>query len=482
MMKFNLALALTLSAVLVLSACTATHSKYERPELNEVSSYKNSQLFSGKAIEKKFYKTFHDSNLDKVIEAALVNNFDMQNSYINVQSALTQLGLDNTNLNPTANASMQTAGSRPLDRGAGSNRTSNGALSLSYALDLFGKLSAQRKSAFEGFKASAYDYLAMRLSVIASTAYAYYQYAYSYESLLLGMLDCVDSKRRLDLIKEKYDAGAADGLEYDLAMVNHLNVLETLDLRYNQYELAHNALSVLIGTTPDKIINISSLDKSQVPNFALEVPAKLLERRPDLLASEARIKQNLSSYDAQRLSFFPDITLSASLGTSSAVAFSNFLSNPVGSLGAAITFPFLNYNELSLQTDLSLLEVDRAKLSFVDNYINAVAEVYDAISNLTYNRNMIQKVQHEYTLTQQNYARYLDRYRLGSSPLTDLLDAADSLRSASIKLLGVKRDTLVSSINLMVALGGDTTVDSVNSIDGIGNVSDYQDLVNKTLQ
>ena len=63
---------------------------------------------------------------------------------------------------------------------------------------------------------------------------------------------------------------------------------------------------------------------------------------------------------------------------------------------------------------------------------------------------------YEYTLARQNYDRYSERYRYGASSLSEFLDAADTLRSASDKYLNAKRMVLNSSMDLMVALGGDT--------------------------
>ena len=133
-----------------------------------------------------------------------------------------------------------------------------------------------------------------------------------------------------------------------------------------------------------------------------------------------------------------------------------FLRDPVGSLGAAITFPFFNYNELSLQKESSLIERDQAKLDFVNGFITAVQEVSDALNELSYQEQLQLSTQDEYQLTAANLRRYEERYRYGSASLTDVLDASDALRSAQNKLLSSKRDLLNASMMLMIALGGDS--------------------------
>lgn len=454
-MKALLAKFLALLSLLCLSACSTLHSQYESDlKLNE-NPFVHSQYFKGGDIQKDFYKLFADKNLNAVIDKALTYNYSLAEAYINIQKAYAQLGLTQNDQNLKANSSMQSSANRALDIDDSTKKRSSLQISTSYTLDLFGKLSAATKAAYFNYEASAYDYLALRQNLIASSAYAYYQYVYSYEDLLLGFLDVIEAKRRLNIVKVKFESGQVDALEYDVAWVNYLNIEQSLYQRLNSFELAKSALCILIGQDVSSFISIGTLDGVKLPNFSLVLKAQLLQRRADLQASEARVKQALALKDEANLSFFPQITLQAGINTSSGVLFSQFLQNPIGSLGAAITLPFVNYQELKLQRQLSLLELDRAKLSFVNDYINAVADVYEKISSFLYQKQMLKSTQLEYKLTMQNYMRYKQRYILGKSSLSDLLDASTQLNSAERKLLQAKRDVLVSSINLIVAQGGD---------------------------
>ena len=155
------------------------------------------------------------------------------------------------------------------------------------------------------------------------------------------------SQRRLSLIESMYRAGAANGLEYDTAKVNHLTVMDTVEQRRQQLYAAQTALNLLLQQTPDAPVQCSALSAAAIPDFALALPAELLARRPDLMAAEARLRAALADTDEARLNFFPQFTLSAGLTSGDGAAIARFLSDPVGSLGAAVTFPFLNFNQLS---------------------------------------------------------------------------------------------------------------------------------------
>ena len=258
---------ISLALIIGLSGCSLMQTDYERPQLAIVDSYQNAAEFLGNRVSDKFWTEFSDPKLTAVVENALNANLDLQSAYLNVRKARYALDEINTNLLPDFGAGGNIGTKRNLEHHDSSTKRSGTSLTLSYELDLFGRLDAERLSSFENLQASAYDYWAMRLSTIASVANAYWQYAYAKEAVQLGEEDLKDSERRLSLIKSMYDAGAADGLAYDTAMVNHLQVQETLEQRKNNLALARTALTALLGLTADKDVEVSELKDSAVPDI-----------------------------------------------------------------------------------------------------------------------------------------------------------------------------------------------------------------------
>lgn len=406
-----------------------------------------------------FYEVYKDEQLNALVQKALSNNYDIRTAYFNLKQARISLGLSEADLHPTVNASINGNVSRDLSSSAPSTRGSGANLSISYELDLMGKLSAQERSSFEGFKASAYDYQAMRLALIANSTEYYWQYAYAQEALKLAQEQLSNSQKRLDLIKSMVQYGAADALEYDQALVNHRTVEQSVYQREYELNNAHYALTSLLGIAPDEaigsMVNPKALVESRCPVVKVELPATLLQNRPDLRSYEARLRAAIADVDQAKASFYPSFNLSAGISTGGGNTLGRFLTDPIGTLGAAITLPFFNYNELSLQEESSLVAVDQAKLNFANGFITAVSEVSEAMNNLSYQERMIRSSFAEFVLTKRNYERFVERYRQGSSSLSDMLDASDSLRSAQMKLLGAKRDLMNASMSLMVAIGGD---------------------------
>lgn len=443
-----------------LCGCTAFFKDYEAPHMPAVSSYKDADKFIGSSIGKDYYRDFADECLILAIETALKQNFDMRKAYLSVRKAEENLEVTKTSRHPTASSNISMNLRRALEREDGVTRSTSTSLGLSYQVDLFGKIEAQVQSSTANFMATAYDYLAMRLTVIETTAKAYWQYVYAKEAVTLGEEDVRDSQKRLLLVEKKFAAGAADLLDLDNARINHKKVLATLEQRHNARMKAHTALMTMLGFTADLNIAVAALDSATLPRFCLEVPAKLLTRRPDLMACAERLKKAYAGYNEAVMNFFPDFTLSAGLGSGeSGNTFGRFLTNPIATLGAAITLPFLNFNRLYKLKAQAQTEIEIVSVDFVKDYVEAVAEVYDAIADVEYYDKALKIHQETYTLSVQNYERYQARYEAGLVSLTDFLNAADTMRASKISYLNSKMNRLTSTMELMSALGGDNDND-----------------------
>lgn len=422
------------------------------------------------ATQLDFYRSYGDSKLSALIEQVLEQNYELKTAYLNLRQAELSLEQSRINYHPTGNVGVNASVRENLSdtQGDRMSHSVSSSASLSYEVDLFGRLAADERSSYEQFKASAYDYKAMRLTLIQRTSEYYWNYAYAREALKMAQDQLKNSQRRLDLIKVMWDNGASDGLEYDQALANHRSVEQMVYQRKHELTAARNALTTLLGEYTEQSLENKikelALEKTKTPQIVVSLPASLLRQRPDLMAYEARLRAAYADVDLREASFYPTFTLNAGISGGSSDSLLKFLSDPVGSLGAALAFPFVNYNELRLQKESALLARDQARLNFAQGFITAVEEVANALNDLSYQGQLIRSVGSEFELSKSNYARYLERYSYGSASITEVLDASDSLRSAETRLLSSKRDLLNAAMNLMVALGGDSfTAESVKA-------------------
>jgi Outer membrane efflux protein len=95
-----------------------------------------------------------------------------------------------------------------------------------------------------------------------------------------------------------------------------------------------------------------------------------------------RLQETLANSDATRLSFFPNLTLTGSLGTAS-TSLSQVVQNPVGTLAAALTAPFIQINQAKISTELARTEYDKAVVNFRKALLQALTDVENALSERT---------------------------------------------------------------------------------------------------
>ncbi|MGN7086944.1 TolC family protein, partial [Neisseria sp. P0001.S005] len=111
-----------------------------------------------------------------------------------------------------------------------------------------------------------------------------------------------------------------------------------------------------------------------VKGVNLDVPITVLANRPDLRAAEYRLQASQQSVNAQKRSWYPSITLGASLSTSSDKAKSTFNIPMLGG-SATINLPFLNWQTMKWKDKTVQAEMDSAKLNFEKALTTALNEV-----------------------------------------------------------------------------------------------------------
>jgi outer membrane protein TolC len=196
------------------------------------------------------------------------------------------------------------------------------------------------------------------------------------------------------------------------------------------------------------------LPRYPLPDARAGVPAELLGRRPDLRAAELRLREALATVDATRASFYPPLTLTGALGSASPTL-SDILRNPIGSLGAGLTLPFLQWNQMQLNIKISKADYEERVVNFRQSLYQAMADVENALSNRA--QLALQAAQLDASLSAARQAErlYEVRYRAGAVPLKDWLDAQEKRRTAEIARDENMLNRLVNQVTVYQALGGD---------------------------
>jgi NodT family efflux transporter outer membrane factor (OMF) lipoprotein len=447
--QISLALSLLL---LITTGCSALRSEYQRPALEVPSHWQQAAV--GQPQPEIWWQAFADPQLDALIDQVLQRNNDLAVAGIKLQKARLQANLTATNRTPDLAVSASSQSSRVLSSGNNSTLSHSVEATVSYELDLWGRLASSRDAARWEAEATAQDQAATALSLVGTTAQIYWQIAYLNQSLSLGEASLQDTRRALALAQIKHQAGAIDGMDLLQAEQDLATQEASLTQTRQQLEAQRNGLAILFNAPPEqRQIERNTLHGLTIPQPQAGLPAELLARRPDLQASELRLRSTLASGDNTRLSLYPVLTLTGSAGGQSS-DLSRVLRDPVGTLGAGLTLPFVNWEQQQLNVQIADADYAQAVVVFRQSLYQALSDVETALSARQHDQQQAKQLQLAFTLAQRSEQLAEVRYRQGATGVQEWLDEQKKRRTAELALAENQLNQLNHQMVLLQALGG----------------------------
>ena len=453
MKKISLALCLSTA----LAGCSAVvKTPYNAPLVQVPSKFqydaqKNKQV----NLTDQWWTLFNDASLNQLIEQVLAKNSDLSVAGITLQQARLQAGLAQNKQGIRTSSSISTGHNYDLGSGNDSSRGVSTSVGVSYELDLFDKLANQTEASRWEALASEQDLQATAQSLVGTTAKLYWQLGYLNERYQTIQQNLASTQKIYSLVQTQYKAGAVSGLDLTQAEQAVQSQKASLSQLTQQRVEARTALAVLLHE-PVQQLNIqepAKLPRNALPNIAVGLPAEILARRPDLQAAELRLRKTLASKDATKASYYPSINLTGNLGSSS-TSLTQLLKNPALTLGASLSLPFLQYNDMKKDIAISDLEYEKAITQYRQNLYQAFADVENALSNRTQLDQQVQLQQRNLELADKTTRLTEVRYRNGAIALKNLLDAQETARNARLSLVETKQNQYNAYVTLMQALGG----------------------------
>ncbi|KAF1047578.1 MAG: Toxin and drug export protein A [Herbaspirillum frisingense] len=445
-------------AISLLGGCASlTRTPYTAPQTQAPAAWQQRGAMA-EVTAAQWWKAFGDAELDRLIDEALRKNNDLALAGIKVRRAQLQAGLADDAFVPALSGNLSSTGTKNLSGDRGTTRASKNSVALAYEADLWGRLGANYDVARWEALATEQDRESAALTLIGTTATLYWTGAYLNQRIANNAESIAYAQKTLDLIRTQYRAGSVSSLELLEAQQNLITQQSNrTDLRQQRVE-NDNALAILFDEPPGRQIALPALLPQQaLPALEAGLPAELLGRRPDLRAAELRLRESLANVDLTRLNYYPKLTLTGALGTSSD-ALLRVVQNPVTSLAGQLTLPFLQWNEMQLKVKVSQADYDTAVTTFRKTLYSAFSDVENALSaRRQYGE---QQVLQEQNLKAAREAErlYELRYRAGSVTLQAWLEQQDKRRTAESSLAQVRLNQLKNQMTLYQALGGDARV------------------------
>jgi NodT family efflux transporter outer membrane factor (OMF) lipoprotein len=335
------------------------------------------------------------------------------------------------------------------------DKSTGASVSISYELDLWGRLAAGVRAGEANLAATRFDLDALRLSLAAGVAETYFQLLATREQLTVARGNLAVAERVLKVVDARHRHGVASALDLSQqtrTVLVQRSALLPLEVQARQ---TASALALLLGRVPQGFdVAGEAWGQLAVPQIAAGLPSELLARRPDLAAAEATLAAADADVAAARAALLPSISLSTSGGVASAALAS--LANPTSgaTIGLALAQTLFDGGSRQAAVDLAASQ----RRSLVEAYAGAARtafkEVDDALGNAE--RSTRQEVaQAEVIAESQRSLRLAElRYREGAADLLAVLDAQSTLFSAQDTRVLLQQARLQAALDLFKALGG----------------------------
>lgn len=397
---------------------------------------------------------FGDARLNRLVDQALIANADLAAAGFALRQARLEASLAADDRSPQPGARVDATGSRRIDRSASIERNHVARAEVNWEIDLFGRLRAQRDVQAWKAQASADDLQATALALASEVCRTYWALAYLNQSIGAGEQDLAALQDIVVLVERQHAQGKVSLLELREAQQALESQRAAQSTLVQQRMEERGALKVLLDGRPwpqqDEPQSLQSVHPLAVSEG---IPAELLGRRPDLRAAERRLRASLAQVDATALAYYPSLSLTGVLGGSSR-SLRGVLDDPVATLGAGLTLPFLNVSRMRTSTDIAGTAYLQAASTFRTTLHTALQEVERALSAREQLQMQAAARLRSYDAARDVARMYEVRYFEGASALRTWLDAQRTLRGAQLALARALRDQVGNDVNLALALGG----------------------------
>ena len=415
-------------------------------------------------LKGKWWEIYQDADLNALEEKLAIDNQTIKQYFANFMEARTLVAEVRSQLYPTVTTGpsySRTQTSGHVGSAAPSAAVGKQAnlfelpVDASWVPDLWGRVRNQIRAEQYNAQISAADMEGERLTEQSGLAEYFFEIRGQDALAAIYNQTVADDQKELDYTRAQYDTGVGTEIsvvEAENTLQNAQAVLINLGVARAQYE---HAIAVLIGTDPSSFsIPVKTLNAAPPP-VPIGVPSQLLERRPDIAASERTMAEANAQIGVARAAFYPNLTLSADGGFESSV-FGHLLdwSSRFWSVGPGVSESIYD-GGLRRATVNQYIETYNADVAgYRQTVLTAFQQVEDALAT---ERILSQQIAQQ-QLAVQSAQRFIEletsRYETGVDPYIDVVTAQETLLVDRQTLTTLHTQVMTASVQLIQALGG----------------------------
>jgi len=457
-------------ALVVLSACTVSKNvETPKPALPESFGNVAATTDTSSVADIPWKNFFTDATLQKLIDSAIIKNYDMQIAIKNLEASDLLVKQVKWNNVPQIDLGVTANTQRPSDNSLNGLSLSQAGIktkhiedysanaSLSWEADIWGKIKNQNKTAVATYLQTAEAKKLVQTNIVASVSQGYYNLLMLDDQLGIAKKNVNLNDSTLRIIKLQFDAGQVTSLAVQQAEAQRQAAAELVPQFERDITLQENALHILAGSLPGKIDRSASLNDIHFgDNLSAGVPSAILSRRPDVRSQELALTIANANVGINKAEMYPALRITAEGGVNSFKA-SNWFNIPAslfGIVGGSLVQPLLDHKVLKTNYEVAKVNREKTVIQFRQTVLVAVGEVSDAMVK-------IEKLKVQQTIAEDRLKTLQKAisnsnllFQNGMANYLEVITAQGNVLQSELELASIKRSELSAVSELYKALGG----------------------------
>jgi NodT family efflux transporter outer membrane factor (OMF) lipoprotein len=467
MKRSRFAPAIVAAMLMPLSACMLVGPDYVRPTVITPDAYKENEGWKvaqpkDDLIRGAWWEIFGDPQLNALAAQVSISNQNLAVAEAQYREAQALVREARASYFPTATIGIGANRSSPSTTtgvGPPSQRIAVSDYSLpldvSWEIDVWGRIRRTVESNQASAQASAGDLENARLSFQAALAQDYFQLRELDAQKQLLTETVAAFQKFLELIEGLYAQGVDSEADVQAAETQlKTTQAQLINVGVQRAQLEH-AIAVLIGKPASDFSIPPTPLTGAPPEIPVGVPSELLERRPDVAASERRVAAANAQIGVAEAAFYPSVTLSASLGLESSSLGKLFsAASRFWSVGASISETVFNGGLRRAQTDFARAAYDASGATYRQSVLTAFQGVEDNLAALRILEQEATVQGEAVNAAGRSVFLTLNQYQAGTVGYLNVITAQTIALNDELTAIQILGQRMTAAVLLVQALGG----------------------------
>ncbi|MDN3672817.1 efflux transporter outer membrane subunit [Flavobacterium branchiarum] len=465
-MNLNKNYIILLAVALSMTSCRIA-DVYKEPEVKNDAIYRTekTQTDSLSISTISWKEFFTDRQLQNLIIEGLNNNVDIKNAVLKIAESQASLRQAKLGYYPTVDGSLKVTRAKQslkaLNLGSFANQVNlkttilQLAASSSWEADIWGKIGSFKRQALVNYLETEAAQRAVKTQLISNIVTNYYLLLSLDKQLDITQETIQNRTKDVETMIALKESAVVTGAAVVQSQANKLSAQVSVPDLKRQIRETENAISILLGRTPDKIERTTLESQITASRINVGISSDLLKNRPDIQQAELKFRSAFEEVNIARANFYPSFTLTAEGGFST-LKIKDFFNNSIFyNLIGGLAQPIFSQGKNKATLTIAKAQKQAAFNTYQQSILNAGKEVSDALYSYenALEKQNIRKEQILYLNKSVDYTKELLNFSSNTN-YTDVLTSEQNLLAARLSSIDDKLQELQAIIDLYISLGG----------------------------